>query len=890
MQISEKLIESRKRKLREVLLLRPFAEEGWPEKHEKERMRAQMQEAGMREFPFPFDSAMAIASDVELSCRNHYAAYTDQLVKRHGLDFGDSAWLHWNRSKFPGLGFLSPEFTVGDNEPAKTYKTSLDLYEMLEEHHKGNIDHFHSFLMRGPRVVVLTQVKERDGWVTARLPKAPPNRNVVFHPFGFRVFGISVFTGKDAEVSVDQVFLMRRDGCVNVVRNLAKPDDNAFRFLRKSPVGERVYFFAIDYGVTSDFKAPKVEDINEIRIQVSGKTAKGAVKRVYLHNVHTRILLDRLAFLYDKCHFSTNLVTAHSEWHFYTDHFREVVNEKNRKRIAESPDTLESYSGSFDEGDLRFSTLADEEQSFCRVFPEITERFGIRFMTVRGLVRRPRQERFDLRNLVFPVHARADSPVYLLYRCMPAIPKHRKPVPPVVEERSRASSFPMRLEQVLSESAAQPGRVFMFYTHLGNLTPQTEPSTPFFEDAPLVLLKQRALGLSNGQPRRPRLWFTRASVLCDYALMMQTIPQAIARSGAHTVLINSWDDPILGMRLPQSARQLYGVTFYVQDSAQAEVCLDGKPITDLVRNPPDETGKESVTIATCGIPQVVFDEANPKLVRHHGQQGGEWHQEGDTWEWRIDEPEEAFSGSSYAVLRTRPMVYAVLRTLTGRLLGKPTPTVRITMSCTDVVTEGCQQLFYALKRSSEDALFGLLLETKTGGRFYFGDEELRNTLDGLTAWYVFDRRFRTVGRWWRYVVPFYDLSWRKVDPANCPLPSHPPKEITLLFRGPGRDWVALDCLEFGRPKTTTPVEGGDTVVIGGKTNTPQKGQKVFLSRLYGGDDGALMSTTTDALGGFIFEPVQPGAYVIWAAGDGPHRSRRTGLIIEARSDRFDIRL
>ena len=115
-----------------------------PSRQDEARLRAAVAEAGIREFPFPFRSAIAVASDIDRSTRTNYQRYVGQLVREHGLDFGDSAYVHWWPGRGAGLGFISPASTT---DPPAGDRHHLDLYEMLDEHHRGNVDHFHSLLL-----------------------------------------------------------------------------------------------------------------------------------------------------------------------------------------------------------------------------------------------------------------------------------------------------------------------------------------------------------------------------------------------------------------------------------------------------------------------------------------------------------------------------------------------------------------------------------------------------------------------------------------------------------------------------------------------------------------------------------------------------------------------
>ncbi|MDD5218202.1 MAG: hypothetical protein PHS88_08900, partial [Candidatus Omnitrophica bacterium] len=807
--------------------------------------RKRMAASGIREYPFPFQSALAITSDIDRSNRERYQAYMRQIVLQYGFDFDSSTWLHSNLGTYAGLGFLSRHFTFYDHGPeSQTYREhGLDPYEMFSEYHKGNLDHWHSFLARGPRVVILRDIKKAGEWDTAGLPKPPAESTPHFNTNIFPVLGISVFTPKAAGVCVEKV-IVETENPSREIEFRKETDHNPFDFLAADSQKDNGDFFTLFYGVKENLIPPQLKDIKAVKIKTNN--AKTPVTQIYLHNIHGKIILDRLRFLDDDLNITMNLITKHAMWHFYPHEDLPEINQMNRDRLKSFPGVLESYFGSFNEAGLHFSTLADEKGSFCRLFPEITREFKIRFIRMVSGSETKNKPLKDLSDIACPSRTRNDSHIYVVHSTKPPLPPGYEPEPAYLKNKSTALTFLKRIENTFNLLRQNPKHSFIFYTHLGNLEPTDKISDPYFDPDILLMLRTHVFGFSPRRSFDKRIWFTRASVLCDYALMIQTLPEAIARPDENTVKVQSWHDPVLDMRLPQSPHQLYGVTFYVKDSATASVFLDQQPIRDLIRNEADETGRESVTVAPCGIRHVIFDEADPKAVRKNKQFGGHWHTENANWSW-ISGSQEADSGSSYAVL-------SYPKPIAGRFPGflnksKPKSEIaKVTLSCRGITAEGAQHFFYSLKRSSPDALFGTLIETQTNGRFYFGDEELCETVKNLTAFYVVNRKSRTRDTWQRYVIPFYDLRWKDTA-ADGPMPSHALKSITLFFKGAGEDRVALDRFEFGRPRTTLMSEKEKDIVIGGKVKPARAGQKVFLESL---SHARTVSTVTDDWGGFYF--------------------------------------
>jgi len=89
-----------------------------------------------------------------------------------------------------------------------------------------------------------------------------------------------------------------------------------------------------------------------------------------------------------------------------------------------------------------------------------------------------------------------------------------------------------------------------------------------------------------------KIMVVRSSRLLEYAAVRECLRY---RAKGNTIDILSVDDPVVGSYMP-TPEQLCGITFYVSDSATAQVRISGVPVEEhyLVRNSADETGKESI--------------------------------------------------------------------------------------------------------------------------------------------------------------------------------------------------------------------------------------------------------------------------------------------------------
>ncbi|MDD5671499.1 MAG: sulfotransferase domain-containing protein, partial [Candidatus Omnitrophica bacterium] len=518
-----------------------------PEPEKKQRFRNHSEIVGLREFPFPFESALAITSDTDRTNRTRYRAYMKQLVQNGGLDFGDSAWLHSNNGDFAGLGFFSPHFTLYNQEFPKKYQEWGFLpHEMLDEYHKGNLDHWHSFLTRGPRVAILKEVLEENGSWIAPLPGTLAKHSPLFNINIFPVMAVSVVTSTSDQKMPDKIIL-ESGAPVRSVEFRKETDSRMFRFLGEKGHG-RIHFYTLFYDIHSTLTPPQLKDVQRVKIKITDTGLSPT--SIYLHNIHSRILLDRIALLQDEWNVSMNLITKHAMWHFYASNHVAEINRINQERMIESAGKLESYFGSFNDGDLLFSTLADEDDSFCRIFPEISKSFGIRFIRLAELAYSCKNtEHADVYNIVVPTRTRQDDGIYALRSTHSRLPPEYQVVLPVMEIKSIATNFHLRLGQLIRDMVQHPKRCCILATHFGNLEPEDIVKTPYFPKETIQELREKMFHFSPRRSFDKRIWFTRASVLCDYALMIQTLPEAIARPDENTVKVQSWQDPVLDMRL-----------------------------------------------------------------------------------------------------------------------------------------------------------------------------------------------------------------------------------------------------------------------------------------------------------------------------------------------------
>lgn len=820
----------------------PFTASNTLDSKQKERLRAAMDAKGIRTLPYPFASAVAVVSDIDGSTRQRYDAYVGMLVGKLGLDFGDSIFLRRD-GKEPS--FLSNSLDMGMNLRPAVFTETRTLFENVAQFHTGNVDHFHAFSSHGPRVTIVDQLKCSEQGLHALIP--PLDAKQTSSRERMPVLGVYLIaSGSKFEWESSSIRVIDRRGRVT-------------QRYRPSPVitvgNNECLPFLFDADPEDGAVAPTLASIGRIEVKCPPALAKRVV-RILLANSPGPILIDRLRWLRDRFNVETSLVTEHSAFHFRNPRVAALHDQQLAEAVRDGASLL-GLNGSLrdDEGELLFSTDADDPVSISRVLPELVDLAEVRFIVpvasgyVTGL---------DPLDLITPTGTRSGGGIYWARRVCPNL---EPPLPGRKFDgtRTQHDTFAKRLKIVADTAAKSPGLCWPLYTHLGGgQSLQKGVPSPYFDPGPLHQVQDQVFNISGRLSHESRLWFCRASTIYDYSLTMRSLADQVSRTSANVIRIHSSLDHALDKRLPRSSSQLYGVTFYVDDPKKAQVWIDDEEVESLARNSADHTGRPSVTIAACDIRTIVFDRLDPLANGPHYS-----HCRSGSWRWCTDS-----DGSSYGRLTTK----GDLATLALQLFG--------------LQPFGAQHLTFRL-RLAANSRFSIALTTRTGGLFYFGDRDLMSKFgDQVTAAYFFSESDRSPVHWQTLVAPFADLSWRAGCRPGGPMPNHEIKSISLNCSGDFTDFASLS---FLRPRATTLALARDRhFCVVGSVPDFAAGQIVHLTSAA---KDIVTNEKVDHRGFFAFQNVPAGIYRVWTTmADGSIRHSRRGLEIEVGANVPDIRL
>ncbi len=365
-------------------------------------------------------------------------------------------------------------------------------------------------------------------------------------------------------------------------------------------------------------------------------------------------------------------------------------------------------------------------------------------------------------------------------------------------------------------------------------------------EAGLKLLSNAHYNWTGDLEAYQRVWAVPTGARMRFLRTLRQIEPHVTLTG-NDVRIKSWRDQLTDQPLPDPlfpTLDLHGQTFYVPDADLARVFIDDRELTWLKRNPPDHTGRASVTVIDTTTPTRIFDELD--LYDHNGR--------------LIAEKASYFYRSRDA--------HHGKHALEIRADAEGASSVRwdpVRLDCHET-----QYLRFAYRKANAESRFELSWKLLDGTETVVTDGEL-NGRQGWQIKPVHDTKYHAV------VLDFADMQSGK---AGKKLPRGAIESLTFgLQQAKLGDSIWFDQIEFLAARGVRS-HLGQGCVVGGQVNPPVNGEKVEL-RI----GNEVRETFTTRGGWYIFEgvPVDAVAEIVYRKQQQPHYPLQGRLIDVARN-------
>jgi len=460
-------------------LLPPASALGVPTQSAMDEAHERREALGIRTYPTPFESAIAIVGDVDGSSTPFYRNYMGRIVHDLGLDHGDSIHLVGYHQRYSrGRRGLATNIRAILSYDLRRDNAAIGQGEswfahLLAEYHRGNIDHLHGLYAWGARTLPLTITSETPG--RTRLaspfdgyPTDEPREPFAYNAEHFPLVSVAIETSAST-VPPSVVPLYAEPPAVDAdVPNVEqrRPEVLALAATRTLDSGHTL----VTYTAPADLLSPVdpsgangvVPQLELLGIDVDLDPA--TVHSAALHNTDPTGVVQVLGELGRRFNMGFDLLTAHGRYHFYTaeamDPQMAALDKVRDERGREKPHALFGRPG---EGGAAATAVADDPQSAAQVFPGLADE-GIRHLTPCGLISR-REALFDPFDVLYPTIDRSGRGINFLRRTQPDCAWE-----PTEEQHgrySRLSTFENRLRHVLDQLDEGRVGVYPIYTHLG---------------------------------------------------------------------------------------------------------------------------------------------------------------------------------------------------------------------------------------------------------------------------------------------------------------------------------------------------------------------------------------------------------------------------------------
>ncbi|SEE30828.1 carboxypeptidase-like regulatory domain-containing protein [Bradyrhizobium erythrophlei] len=839
----------------------------------------------LRRLPFPFGQMVTISSDADYEAPWHEAAIHRFLNEDLGLPISDSVWVS-SSSGLPDVGAFFESFSGLNRQPSLV--DNLPVFELLtREWHRGNIDHLHSWsddMVPQYKATFPEPVKLSRSSTEVSLPDAPWLKSFE-HRRGYQQLRLLLDGTAPQDLTIEVRFA---DGTSSsytndVIRSMESDGDAKTQTPRtitlvlneEWPLGSRI----------NDVSAP-LPAVTALLLRAPSCTTgcDTRITGIERDNFSRYSVLAQIPFL-EYMNIRPSIATGHGGVTYHPD--------------FEGPGPHYHRGDLLDQGPGKDVVRRDMEGLAARkgsdaYHADILKKLGIRSVT--AIYNPPHQETVNFASQI-PAAFESFAGFYALVKThgdfgalgspLSDVPKMLAELDPAMADFDaqrflcRENVYCRQADQgstsggliALSLALVSKGRTVEhnWYTHFG--TTRFDPTFHATTESPFgpatmaafAELSMHYYDPTANHPFGQRVWVPAAGVWANYNILRTGIGDHLTVD-PHTsaVQIRSYFDPVLGTVFPDRAagtRDLNGLTVFVKDSSVATVSIDGEPITYFVRNPADESGRQSITVVDDNTPTIILGKVAPEHSARISSTGGQY-------EWISGQ--ESSGPSAFARLIAQSNVASV----------------SFGMNSLSVFNATHIAFSYRIRRDDGAAPSGhasIVFKRADATHVEFTDV-IPPALAPGNSYAIFDQH-NSGQQWQSTTIPQHSLRWSE-DWVGRRLPLVLGRiesvEVQLKDARPG------DILEVGDLKTLRPSANGvsqnQTVVAAGRV-TGLAGKAAAGVTVTGDFDGLKRQTVTDAAGFYVFSGVKRGSIAAIKAGScAPTR----GDLIELEMNEVEI--
>ncbi|WP_157860950.1 carboxypeptidase-like regulatory domain-containing protein [Bradyrhizobium viridifuturi] len=340
-----------------------------------------------------------------------------------------------------------------------------------------------------------------------------------------------------------------------------------------------------------------------------------------------------------------------------------------------------------------------------------------------------------------------------------------------------------------------------------------------------------------------RIWSPPANTWVRYQVMHSGIASHIAVDGS-AISITPWTDPVTQTTWPDmraGTRDLHGLTVYVPDPEHASVKIGGKETQSFTRNPPDETGKTSITLVDDHAPTPIIGQVALKDRASIEAISGQF--------------TDASASDPYISLGTETSGDAsvVIKPWRLELWNTSHLQLAVRKRCSGNDAESCLGSRLKIELLMED-----------GGTVSIREDQPAGEHVSSSAWSV--PRLKKLDTWVSHTLDVAQLIWPKFidesdDWRRPPLPVGKVKEVRVsLTNAPAGTTLDVQNFKALRPSGNGQAADGTKLIAGRVTldgSMPVPGAQVRAAT----GSGHIVSTATDQ-DGYYFFPGQPNGQIV----------------------------